>query len=137
MLVASVFLLLTGAAWGHHSYAMFDGSKTLTVNGFVAKLDWVNPHVFVWVHVPNAKAASGYDLYAFSTASPNVLARNGWSPTSLKAGEKVSVEYWPLKDGRTGGQLTKVVHEDGSVTKGIGGPTGPTGAEKLRGGAPP
>ena len=131
--VASAYLLLaSAAAWAHHSYAMFDGSKTLTVSGIVGKLDWSNPHVFIWIHVPNPKAPSGYDLYAFSTASTNVLGRNGWSANTLKAGEKISVSYWPLKDGRTGGQLIKVVHEDGHVTWGMGGPNGPNPRESER-----
>src|SRR6185503_13951192 len=81
---AAAFLALTSAASAHHSYAMFDGSKTVTVKGFVAKLDWTNPHVFIWLHVPNPKAASGYDLYAFENGSTNVLARRGWSPKTFK-----------------------------------------------------
>src|SRR5262245_43803011 len=101
---------------------MFDGSRTMTVSGTVAKLEWSNPQVFVWIYVPNQQAASGYDLYAFSNASTNVLERSGWSPTVLKVGEKVTVEYWPLKDGRSGGQLIKATHEDGRVTRGVGGP---------------
>lgn len=123
-LLTWICLLLVSPAWGHHSYAMFDGTKTVTVSGTVAKLDWMNPHVFVWVYVPNAKAPTGYDLYGFSTASTNVLARNGWTSTVLKVGEKVSVSYWPLKDGRTGGQFIKAIHEDGTVTWGMGGPNG-------------
>jgi hypothetical protein len=130
-LVASVALLLASPAWGHHSYAMFDGSRVVTVSGFVAKLDWSNPHVFIWIHVPNSKAPSGYDLYAFSTASTNVLGRNGWSATTLKVGEKVSVDYWPLKDGRTGGQFIKAIHADGHVTRGMGGPAGAKGAQDV------
>lgn len=123
-LVASILVLLASPAWGHHSYAMFDGSKTLTVSGTFAKLEWANPHVFIWVYVPNPKAPTGYDLYGFATASVNVLSRNGWTPSTFKAGEKVTVDYWPLRDGRTGGQLDKAVHADGSVTWGIGGPNG-------------
>jgi hypothetical protein len=123
-LIASIFILLASPGWAHHSYAMFDGSRTVTVNGTVARLEWSNPHVFIWVYVSNPKASKGYDLYGFSSASTNVLGRNGWSPTTLKAGEKVAVEYWPLKDGRTGGHLFKVTHEDGHVTLGISGPNG-------------
>jgi hypothetical protein len=124
MLIAAISMLLTSPAWGHHSYAMFDGSKTLTVSGAVAKLEWSNPHVFIWIYVPSPRASTGYDLYGFSTASTNVLSRNGWSPSVLKVGEKVSVDYWPLKDGRTGGQFIRAVHEDGHVTWGRGGPNG-------------
>src|SRR4051794_25782948 len=76
-------LFWTAAAWAHHSYAMFDGTKTLTVSGTVAKLEWANPHVYVWVYVPNAAAASGYDLYAFENGSTGVLARLGWTKSTF------------------------------------------------------
>jgi hypothetical protein len=106
----------------HHSYAMFDGTKTLTVSGTVAKLEWGNPHVYVWVYVANPKAASGYDLYAFENGSTGVLSRLGWSKSTFVAGEKISVDYWPLKDGRTGGHFVKATHADGRVSIGAGGP---------------
>jgi hypothetical protein len=106
----------------HHSYAMFDGTKTLTVTGTVAKIEWVNPHVYVWVYVPNPKAPSGYDLYAFENGSTGVLSRLGWSKSTFAAGEKISVDYLPLKDGRTGGHFVKATHADGRITKGAGGP---------------
>jgi hypothetical protein len=106
---------------------MFDGSRTLAVSGTIAKLEWMNPHVFVWVYVRNEKAPAGYDLYAFENGSTNVLTRMGWSKETLKVGEKVSVEYWPLKDGRTGGHFVKATHADGRVSPGVGGPgTTPT-----------
>jgi hypothetical protein len=123
-LIAATSVLLAGSAAAHHSYAMFDGSRTVTVTGSVAKLEWSNPHVFIWIYVSNPQATSGYDLYGFSSASTNVLARNGWSPTTLKVGEKISVEYWPLKDGRSGGHFMKATHEDGHVTRGVSGPNG-------------
>jgi hypothetical protein len=101
---------------------MFDGTRTLTVTGTVAKLEWVNPHVYVWVYVPNPKAASGYDLYAFENGSTGVLSRLGWSKNTFAVGEKISVDYWPLKDGRTGGHFVKATHADGRVAMGAGGP---------------
>lgn len=110
----------TGAA--HHSYAMFDATRTLTVSGTVAKFEWANPHVYVWVYVPNAKTSGGFDLYAFENGSTNVLTRLGWSKTTLQANEKVSIEFAPLKDGRTGGHLLKVTHADGRTITGAGGP---------------
>ncbi len=121
-LIAAVFLLLAGSAWGHHSYAMFDGSQTLKVSGTVAKLEWMNPHVFVWLYVPNAKAKDGYDLYAFENGSPGVLVRLGWSRATLAVGEKIAVEYWPLKDGRNGGHFVQATRADGQILRGAGGP---------------
>jgi len=115
--------MATGAA-AHHSYAMFDGARTSTVTGTVAKVEWTNPHVFVWVYVPNAARESGFDLYAFENGSPNVLARRGWSPTIFTAGEKLAITYWPLLDGRTGGHFAVATRVDGSNIRGAGGPGG-------------
>ena len=122
VLAAAGWLLLASSAPAHHSYAMFDGSRTLTINGTVAKLEWVNPHVYLWVYVANAKAQGGHDLYAFENGSPNVLARAGWSKSTFKAGETIAVEFWPLKDRRTGGHFRKATHADGRVSLGMGGP---------------
>jgi hypothetical protein len=113
---------LPAAVLAHHSYAMFDATRTVTVSGTVAKFEWANPHVFVWVYVPNPKTSGGYDLYAFENGSTNVLTRLGWSRTTLQPNEKVSIEYAPLKDGRTGGHLLKVTYADGRVINGAGGP---------------
>jgi hypothetical protein len=114
--------LLPLLAHAHHSYAMFDGTRTLTVTGTVAKLEWMNPHVYVWVYVPNAASATGYDLYAFENGSTGVLSRLGWSKTTFAIGEKISVEFWPLKDGRPGGHFVRALHADGRVAPGAGGP---------------
>ena len=114
------FVVGTTAA-AHHSYAMFDGTRTLKVVGTVAKIEWTNPHVFVWVYVPNAERESGYDLYAFENAAP-FLARRGWSKTTFAVNEPVTIEYWPLLDGRTGGHFASATRADGSVVRGAGGP---------------
>ena len=94
----------------------------LKVAGTVAKIEWTNPHAFVWVYVPNAKRESGYDLYAFENGPPNALAREGWSKTTFATGEPVTIEYWPLLDGRTGGHFASATRADGSVVRGVGGP---------------
>ena len=121
-LVALLGFVAATTAAAHHSYAMFDGTRTLTVAGTVAKIEWTNPHAFVWVYVPNAKSESGYDLYAFENGAPNALAREGWSKTTFATGEPVTIEYWPLLDGRTGGHFAVGTRADGSVVRGVGGP---------------
>jgi hypothetical protein len=127
LFTSAAVMLLVSPAWPHHSYAMFDGSKTLTVKGTVAKLEWMNPHVFVWVYVPNAGAKDGYDLYAFENGSPNVLTRMGWTKAAMAAGDKISVEFWPLKDGRHGGHFLKATLANGQVLYGAGGPNAEKG----------
>lgn len=122
--LAALGLVAAADAAGHHSYSMFDGSRTATVTGTVAKLEWTNPHVFLWVYVPNAASETGYDLYAFENGSPNVLTQRGWSKRTFVAGEEVAITYWPLADGRTGGHFAVATREDGSVIRGAGGPGG-------------
>jgi Family of unknown function (DUF6152) len=123
-LVLALGLVAAAGADAHHSYAMFDGARLVTVSGSVAKLEWTNPHVFLWVYVPNAASTTGYDLYAFENGSPNVLAQRGWSKMSFAAGDVVAVTYWPLLDGRTGGHFAVATRADGSVIRGAGGPGG-------------
>jgi hypothetical protein len=128
VLMLAVGLSVATVADAHHSYSMFDGTRTLTVKGTVAKIEWTNPHVFIWVYVPNAARESGFDLYAFENGSPNVLARSGWSRTTFAEGEEVTIEYWPLTDGRVGGHYKQATRTDGSVLRGAGGPRGVDGS---------
>jgi hypothetical protein len=121
-LVGVLGFVVAATAAAHHSYAMFDGTRTLKVAGTVAKIEWTNPHAFVWVYVPNAKQESGFDLYAFENGAPSALAREGWSKTTFATGEPVTIEYWPLLDGRTGGHFASATRADGSVVRGVGGP---------------
>lgn len=105
-------------ASSHHSYALFDTSKTVTVSGTAAKFEWINPHIFVWAYVPDKTQKSGYQLYAFESGSLVVMARDGWDQSTIKEGEKLTIEYFPLKDGRPGGSLLQVKHADGRINKG-------------------
>jgi hypothetical protein len=122
MLGLAVAFGAAATAAAHHSYTMFDSTRTLKVVGTVAKIEWTNPHVFVWVYVPNAQRKSGYDLYGFENGAPNALERLGWSKTTFATGEPVTIEYWPLLDGRTGGHFASATRADGSVLRGAGGP---------------
>jgi Family of unknown function (DUF6152) len=109
-------------AQAHHSYAMFDEAKTQTVSGTVAKLEWINPHVFIWVYVPVHGVTGKYDLYAFENASPNILERLQWTANTLRAGEPITVVYAPLRDGRSGGHWIFGKLGDGRILRGAGGP---------------
>ena len=102
----------------HHSYAMFDQGKVLTVQGTIARVEWVDPHVWVWAYVRNDKGE--YDLYGFETGSISALARQGWTTTTLKVGDKVSIEFNPLRDGRKGGYFRSATFGDGKKTPGQG-----------------
>jgi len=120
--LAAVFVLAPPGASAHHSYAMFDSSSTRTVVGTVAKLEWKNPHVFLWVYVPKLGPSGGHDLWAFENGSPTGLSARGWTRESFKAGEKVTIDYWPLRNGAKGGHFERATWADGRKLAGAGGP---------------
>jgi hypothetical protein len=111
-------LIVSIGASAHHSYAMFDLDRTVTANGTIAKVEWANPHMTVWLYVPDPKQQSGYALYAFETGGTNMMVRMGWNQSTLPTGEKVVVDYHPLKDGRTGGAFIKATKADGTPVMG-------------------
>ena len=100
-------LTAAAGAQAHHSFAMFDNQKELTLEGVVKEFQWTNPHSWIQLMV---KDASGKEVeWSLEGASPNSLARKGWSRNSIKAGDKAVIVVNPLKDGGPGGSLKKVV----------------------------
>ena len=111
-------LIVSTSSTAHHSYAMFDLDRTETVSGTVAKVEWANPHMSVWLYVPDPKQQSGYALYAFETGGTNMMVRMGWNKTTFLAGEKVTIDHHPLKGGRTGGAFIKATKANGTTVMG-------------------
>jgi Family of unknown function (DUF6152) len=94
-------------ALAHHSFAMYEPTKTLTFKGTVKTFQWTNPHVVIWVLVQPEGGGAAQE-WSFETTSPGVLTRVGWTRQSLKAGDRVSVVFSPLRDGSHGGGLNSV-----------------------------
>jgi hypothetical protein len=92
-------------ASAHHSFAMFDREKTITVAGVVKEFIWTSPHVLIQV-VPAIGRESG--LWSIEGNAPSVLARGGWTSMSLRPGDKVSIAVHPSKDGTMQGLLADV-----------------------------
>jgi hypothetical protein len=117
--------LIVGAAvsaTAHHSFAVFDLTTQKSIDGTVKKVDWTNPHVWIWVDVPTA--GGGTETYGFEGMSPNYLARRGWSRTTLQTGMKVTVQFRPLKDGKPGGMLVSAKLPSGLLLTGGGAQQG-------------
>jgi hypothetical protein len=105
IIVVAVAVMTAGAASAHHSFAMFDGQKTVTIDGTVKEFQWANPHSWIQMTV---KEPSGKDVeWSIEGGSPSVLVRQGWRKTSMKPGDKVQVTIHPMKDGTPGGSLIK------------------------------
>jgi hypothetical protein len=129
---AALACLGAAPALAHHSYSMFDTTKSVFVKGTIAKVEWVNPHTFVWLYVQNKDKPAEYDLYAFENGPITMLMRAGWTKDTMRVGEKVTVQYFPLKDGRTGGSFVRAIHEDGSESIGDQFAPGVAEAAKLK-----
>ena len=99
-------------AFAHHSTAAFDMQKTVEITGTVKDFEWTNPHTWTNVTVEGGKTAGVYGLEGMS---PNYLSRNGWTKRTLKAGDRITFEVHPLKDGRKGGFMVSAKLADGTV----------------------
>jgi uncharacterized protein DUF6152 len=98
-------LIAAGAypAAAHHSFAAFDTSSQKTVTGTVKQVEWTNPHIWIWLDVPNAQGT--VEVFGFEGMSPNYLARRNWTKTTLKPGDRITIDYRPLRDGKNGGMF--------------------------------
>ena len=105
-------LLASTPMLAHHSFAAeFDGSKRVTLTGVVTKMDWVNPHAYIYVDV---KGDDGVVVnWAIETGAPNALYRQGWRKDDLKAGDTVTLEAFLAKDGSRTGDARTVKLPDG------------------------
>ena len=100
IVVAIVGVLLAAALTvsAHHSFsAEFDGSKTVTLEGKVFKMDFVNPHS--WLYIDAVMPDGKVERWGVEGGSPNVMFRLGWSRDTLPAGTRVKVSGSPAKDG--------------------------------------
>jgi hypothetical protein len=93
-------------AWAHHSFAMFDFDKTLTLKGTVSEFQWSNPHVVLYLTADGPDGKPGQE-WVLELTSPGNLTRVGWDRKVFKAGDRVEVEISPLRDGNAGGAFRK------------------------------
>ena len=112
----SVLVLVggTAAAQAHHSYAMFDLTRSEAIRGTLKAVEWGNPHVWIWVVRTDGHGTAA--SYGFETISPGELIRfYGWKKSSLRIGDTLTLEYAPLRSGRDGGALMRITLPDGQV----------------------
>ena len=96
--VLSVVLIATALPLlAHHSFAAeYDNNKPIKFSGKVTKVEWMNPHIYVYVDAnTDGKTAN----YAVEGGAPNGLYRQGWRKDTLKAGDPISIEGFLAKDG--------------------------------------
>lgn len=102
-------LLAAVPAAAHHSFAMFDQTKIMTLEGTVQEFQWTNPHAFIEIET------QGGTHWSIELNSPNNLKRQGWSRTALKTGDKIKLRMSPLRNGKPGGLFLDLTKADGKV----------------------
>ena len=116
--VGSVLMLAAGSAGAHHSFSLFNMQNEINISGTVKEVQWTNPHIWVWVDVANEDGE--VVTWGLEGMSPNFLSRRGWTRTTLKSGDEVTVSLRPLRSGEPGGMFVQTTTPDGIVL-GMGG----------------
>ena len=104
-------LLFSRLAWVHHSGALFDQTKQMTVTGTVSDFIWENPHASFKVSTTDADGK--FVVWAIEMGGPNNLVREGWKRTTIKDGDKATGTVRPLRDGWLGGLYVGILLPDG------------------------
>jgi Family of unknown function (DUF6152) len=107
LLISLALAVFAGPALAHHAFALeYDSNSALTVTGSVSRMEWVNPHVHIYV---DSKAQNGaVTTWDFEMGSPNGLMRSGWTRNSLKPGDVVTVEGFRAKDASNVGAVKTI-----------------------------
>lgn len=112
-LALAAVLLSASPAHSHHSNVAYEVTKVVTITGVVKEFRWVNPHT--WLHMIVDDGKGGKVEWQVEGRAPGVLLRAGWTKTSLKPGERVTVDMSPAKDGTNVGIIARVTKEDGTI----------------------
>lgn len=111
--VLATGMLLPSPVASHHSNVAYEVTRVITITGVVKSFEWSNPHTWLTVVVDDGKG--GKVEWACEGRAPGILARAGWTKTILKAGETVTVDMSPRKDGTKVSIIARVTKADGSI----------------------
>jgi hypothetical protein len=103
--------LVVSAARAHHSPVMFDQTQKMTLTGTVREFQWTNPHSYIQLVVKNDQGQE--EEWSLEMAAPTYLYNRGWRPSSVKAGDALTVTIAPLRKGGNGGLLLSAATADG------------------------
>jgi len=111
-IAAAAVVLMAGAAQAHHSFTQFDRENKQIATGTVVRWDFNNPHS--WLHLHVADANGEETLWSFEGSAPTSLIQRGITGRTFEPGDKLTLMFCPMRDGRPGGHMGLVKLEDGS-----------------------
>ena len=107
-------LLISAPLFAHHGTAIsYDQDKEITLKGTVTQFVWSNPHAHILFDIKDEKGETVH--WAAEGSSPSNWARSGWTRSTLKAGDQITISMHPSKAGTNVGVVTKVITADGKV----------------------
>jgi Family of unknown function (DUF6152) len=110
-LVTTIALITSSAIQAHHSFAaQYDSKKPMKLSGVVTRVEWTNPHVYIYVDSADAKSKKVTN-WGFEMGPPHMLQKAGWKRNSLKIGESVDIEGWMARDGSTNANARRVTRQ--------------------------
>jgi hypothetical protein len=110
MLVGAALSLVASQAFAHHSGAIFDDQRSMTLSGTVKTFQWTNPHCWIQLIVLGDKGPAEWSV---EMGSPSQLFHGGWKPKSVQPGDKIAVVVHPMRDGTNAGLFMSATLADG------------------------
>lgn len=101
VLVAGSWLLVAAQAFAHHSFAaQYDSNKPVTLQGYITKVEWYNPHVYFYIDVENTGSGE-WENWGIEMGPPHMLQNRGWKRNDMQIGDEMLVEATRARDGST------------------------------------
>jgi hypothetical protein len=110
IVLAGIALLTGEPGFAHHSAAIFDQGRQVTLSGTVKAFEFTNPHC--WIQLLVSEGGSTVE-WSIEMSSPGHLIRSGWKRNSLKPGDRITVVIHPLREGANGGGFVSATRVDG------------------------
>jgi Family of unknown function (DUF6152) len=131
MALFALFAAGAGTSYAHHSFgAEFDSNKPIRMSGVVTRLEWTNPHVYLFIDVKDK--AGKVTNWGFEMGPPHMLQKAGWKKNNLAIGETVDIEGWLARDGSHHANARKVTRKSTGEVLGAAS----TGGQTLTGKPP-